>query len=237
VWAAYRASRPLPPFRVRGGPTITGGPDADLVGIVHEIFVARCYTRGFYRPQPGDVVLDLGANIGMFALFVNWLCPGVRVHSFEPMPPTRERLEANVRANNLGDRVTVHPVAVSDRIGTLTLHLGGTAGHSSVVASAFAGGREVAVPCIDLAAAFDRAGPRVALLKIDTEGAEVDILAGVRPGALDRVERVVVEYHGLFRPGSREAVAGSLQAAGFTRIEDRPDLPDGQLGLIRGSRR
>jgi len=173
----------------------------------------------------------------VFTVFLRWLRRGVRVHAFEPIAQTRERLEMNVRANHLADSVTVHPVAVAARAGTLTLSHGATAGHSSATPKEFSRTEQETVPCINLATALQLAGVGpIHLLKIDTEGSEVEIFEGIGPTVLDQVQRVVVEYHGLLRPGSREVVARALENAGFSRIEDMPDLPDGQLGLIRASR-
>jgi FkbM family methyltransferase len=236
VWSAFRNGRPLPPLVLRTGLVLAGGPKDDLAGLFREIFVWRCYTRDFYSPRPGDTVLDVGANIGVFTVFLRWLAPGVRVHAFEPIAHTREQLEANVRANDLADLVTVHPVAVAAGSGTITLHLGGTNGHSSVIAGQFSRQAET-VACIDLATALQLAGAGpIQLLKIDTEGSEVEILEGIGPAVLGQVERVVVEYHGLARPGSREVVTRALHASGFNHVEELPDLPDGELGLIRARR-
>jgi FkbM family methyltransferase len=237
VWSAFRNSRPLPPLVLRTGLVLVGGPKDDLAGLFREIFVWRCYTRGFYSPVPGDTVLDVGANIGMFTVFLRWLAPGIRVHAFEPIAHTREQLEANVRANHLADLVTVHPVAVAAENGTMILHHGGTNGHSSVIASRFSSLEQETVACIDLATALQLAGAgTIQLLKIDTEGSEVEILEGIGPAVLGQVERVVVEYHGFARPGSREVVTRALHASGFNHVEELPDLPDGELGLIRARR-
>ena len=237
VWAAFRKDQPLPAFRFRSGLILKGGPRDDLAGLFREVFAFRCYTRAFYSPKPGDIVLDIGANIGVFVVFLRWLCPGVRVHAFEPIADTRESLIANVASNGLANSVFVHPVAVGGRIGELTLHHGDTRAHSSVVANVTIGNVQERVTCIDLATALHRAGEGpIHLLKIDTEGSEVEILGKIDPSVLDRVERVVVEYHGLLRAGSRETTMKTLRRAGFTRIEDLPDLPHGELGLIRASR-
>jgi FkbM family methyltransferase len=237
VWSAFRNEKPLPRFVLRNGLVLTCGPMDDLASLFREIFVCRCYTRGFYAPKPGDTVLDIGANVGVFTIFLRWLCPGVRVHAFEPVAETRERLEMNLRANHLTDSVTVHPVAVAAQGGTLTLFHGSKAGHSSVTLSQFSRTQQETVPCINLATALQLAGVGpIHLLKIDTEGSEVEIFEGIGPTVLDQIQRVVVEYHGLLRPGSRDLVARALDNAGFSRIEDVPDLPDGQLGLIRASR-
>src|SRR5438270_8770844 len=79
VWAAYRTGRPLPPLRLRDGLTLYHGGHDDPIYLFREQFIERVYTRGgFYRPAPGDTVIDLGANIGSFALSLQWQARGVR---------------------------------------------------------------------------------------------------------------------------------------------------------------
>lgn len=77
-------------------------------------------THRSYLPQdetlpPGATVLDIGANIGMFALFVRAQCPTARVYACEPLPPVFDRLTRNLRAHHV--RGQALPYALSDRDG------------------------------------------------------------------------------------------------------------------------
>ena len=240
VWGAYRLGLPAPPLELNGGLTLYhDGLEDDAVRLFQEIFVDRCYTRGgFYRPRAGDTVLDLGANIGAFALAMQWQARGVRVHSFEPASDTRARLERNVAENGLGGLVTVHPCAVAGAPGLLRLKRGGIAGHSSLFASRFvAGGGEEEVRAVGLAEAVALTGSAtVDLLKIDIEGAEIEVVEGADTATWAKVRRVAVEYHDLFRPGCRERVCRVLKAQGFPAIETLPEPTTPELGLVRAFR-
>ena len=109
------AGKTVSPLELRDGPTIYHDATLDdIVGLFREVIVANCYQpRDFYRPRPGDVVLDIGANIGVFALSLQRGRGGVRVHSFEPASGTRGRLIQNVEKNGLGGLITPHPEAIS----------------------------------------------------------------------------------------------------------------------------
>lgn len=237
VWSAYRKSMALPPLEVRGGPTLHHTAGDDPILLFREIFVDQCYTRGgFYHPKPTDIVVDIGANIGMATLYLDWLAPGIRIHCFEPARETRSRLIQNIAARGLTNSVTVYPVAVSGHSGVLKLLGGGNSGHRSVVASAFASEMVAEdVECLTLEAALTRCGvDRVDLLKIDVEGSETDILEAASPTILGRADRVAVEFHNHIRPNSLDVVLNAVKAAGFTRVDVEYATPT--LGLVRAQK-
>ncbi|HEX8988367.1 MAG TPA: amino acid adenylation domain-containing protein [Rhodocyclaceae bacterium] len=66
--------------------------------IYREVFGLQAYLRHGITLSPGDVVVDAGANIGMFTVFANRVSPGLRTYSFEPNPAAFACLEANARA-------------------------------------------------------------------------------------------------------------------------------------------
>jgi polyketide synthase PksN len=83
--------------------------------LFNEIFVQQVYASyGLDVPADG-LVLDIGANIGMFALYVRQRFPQSRVWSFEPAPHCVERLRHNVAIH--ADDVRIFPVALGDRDG------------------------------------------------------------------------------------------------------------------------
>jgi len=68
----------------------------ELHQFYEDIFEKQVYTRHGIRLGAGACVLDVGANIGMFTLFVALRCPGARILAVEPAPPLVALLEANV---------------------------------------------------------------------------------------------------------------------------------------------
>jgi natural product biosynthesis luciferase-like monooxygenase protein/amino acid adenylation domain-containing protein/FkbM family methyltransferase len=79
----------------------------------HEIFQARTYLRHGIALHDGDCVLDVGANVGFFSLFASRERRGVTIHAFEPIPPSRDTLRANVALYGLP--VQVHDFGLSAR--------------------------------------------------------------------------------------------------------------------------
>jgi FkbM family methyltransferase len=148
--------------------------------------------------QPGDVAVDVGANIGLYTLLFSQLV-GVagRVHSFEPAPENARRLRVNLLLNE-ADNVEAQQAAVFSRPGTLTLNLFDArlgAWHSlgrPELPNPFAPGETITptgtieVEAVTLDGYADSAGlEQIALLKIDVEGAEPDVIAGAT-GLLER---------------------------------------------------
>jgi FkbM family methyltransferase len=69
-----------------------------------EIFVDDVYLRGGIVLREGAVVFDVGANIGMFSLFVEARCPGAEIYAFEPVPDVFAKLQRNVSERGLAVR-------------------------------------------------------------------------------------------------------------------------------------
>ncbi|AND15928.1 non-ribosomal peptide synthetase [Rathayibacter tritici] len=86
--------------------------------VYDEVFVQQEYLRHGVTIRDGDRVLDIGANIGLFTLFVARHAPGAVVHAFEPIPPLVDTLRRNVALH--APRAVVHPLGVSAEPGEAT---------------------------------------------------------------------------------------------------------------------
>jgi FkbM family methyltransferase len=89
---------------------------AGLLEAVQEIWLERIYTSSFYRPSDGDVIVDAGANIGLFAIYVARQNPRCRVIALEPFAENFQYLQANV-ARACPKNVTCHEVALGAGFG------------------------------------------------------------------------------------------------------------------------
>lgn len=132
--------------------------------------------------REGDTIWDVGANIGVISLLLIGRTEGEasRVHAFEPEPQNFRQLLRNIAENGREDRITAHRLALGDRIGEIELFVRGGPGegrHSTVAAAGSTGTIEVGVQTADAFAASDGAPPD--LVKIDVEGAEGRVLAGM----------------------------------------------------------
>jgi FkbM family methyltransferase len=85
----------------------------------HDIFETRVYARNGIVLEGEPVVFDIGANIGLFSLFVRQHTKAARIFAFEPAPPTFDLLRQNLKA--AGGENYVFNVGLADRPGRMSL--------------------------------------------------------------------------------------------------------------------
>ncbi len=238
-WIAYRNGSEFPRLKLRSGLLLAGGRVDETLYVFREVFERRVYTEpSFYRPKPSDVVLDIGANLGLFALYLNWRAPGVTVHCFEPGRSTFERLREITRINRLDSKILLHRYAVSNRDGDAYLSQ-----HERTVQRALARQPDQAaggepVKTLSLGSALDRCGvAHVDFMKIDIEGAEIELIEGTDSAVWKRIARVALEYHGSLRPGCRESLIAALQDRGLNIVNVTPLESGGEDGILQACHR
>ncbi len=146
--------------------------DAEELAIVRQ-HIADQNTRPY-------IFLDIGSNIGAYALFVgSWAGPSARVYAFEPQPHIHQRLLANLSFNDLPG-VSPQSIALADKTGEMTLHIDSTnSGESSLKKlDGRATTSSVTVPTMTLLDfARQESLPYISAMKLDVEGAEDLILS------------------------------------------------------------
>jgi FkbM family methyltransferase len=174
-------------------------------------------------PLRGDeaLVFDAGANLGAFSLYAARKCPGARIHALEPMASTFARLKANLDASPWGARVSAVRAGIAASDGIRAIYSAGQSPYSGFYAGGPAAmGEQVEV--LGLAGWLAGAGdpPRVDVLKMDCEGAEMEALLGAEAATLRRFDRIGFEFHGISGiPYAK--VEAHLEAAGFERTSLR----------------
>ena len=132
--------------------------------------------------KPGDTVLDIGGHIGLFAVVTAKLVGSTgKVFSFEPTPFTRGVLQQVVDLNQCSEVVEVRGEAVSSKSGeTAFFDTGDTISNANSLVKTARSKREIPIRLTSVDEFVKQRDLRIACLKIDVEGAEMDVLTGAR---------------------------------------------------------
>lgn len=170
----------------------------------------------FNRP----VILDIGANVGAFAAWAKYRWPSAIIHCYEPIASTFEILE-----KNMSTRVDIicHNVAVGERTESnrLMYYGGNNRGQCGFFQTPEQRKYGEYVNVISSAEL-----PKANIIKIDTEGSEVEILAAMT----QRPEVFLLEYHS---PNKRKMIENML-LADYTQVEGKMgNITRGNLKYVR----
>lgn len=218
----------------------------DVVG--RTILRRQCYEpgltawllAGFEQGTPG-IFVDVGANIGWYALQAA-RSPGVRrVVAFEPDVGNHQLLQANIERNGMASRIDAVACAAGSEPGLARLHRykASNLGRHSLLEDSGHGGGWIALQTVD--GVLEHLGlgdASIAAMKMDVEGYEPLVLAGAC-NALHRTDALLVELSpALSEVGGIDlgAMLDTIAAAGFVpEVWDGPGALPGFEGL-RGNR-
>jgi FkbM family methyltransferase len=218
------------------------GAVIELKAIYSEMFEDESYLhQGLLLPEDG-VVLDVGANAGLFSLYVHSRTPKTRVLAFEPIPVNLEILNRNLDLHG-ASTVEVLPQGLGAAEGCVTFtffpNLPGNSTrfpelkdhdresisdtYGKAVGDILYHGEQVDAVVERLSTVLARYPEidQVDLLKVDVEGAELDVLKGVDAQDWPRIRQVVLEIQDL--DGYLAAVTEVLTQAGFDVTVEEPE--------------
>lgn len=256
-------------FRLPGGLQVCNAAQArfDTMFLYRENFVRHCYEQHGVVVQPGDLIFDVGANVGMFAMSVMRRFRQLRIYCFEPVPSTYACLSRNLAEPALqGDhKVTALNFGLGAAEAQITIEFFPGAPSNSTQYSAekhrvftkgwealrwadlwktnkraalfllpiypfrkrlfgrrfervMAGGTPVVCTIRTLSGMIqEHRLERIDLLKIDVEGAEMDVLAGIEERHWPLIRQIAMEIE----PANNQhvpALQDRLKSLGFTRI-------------------
>ncbi len=164
----------------------------------------------------GDIVLDIGANIGYFTLiFAKLVGEKGKVYAFEPDPENFSLLKKNVEENGHKNVVLLQK-AVSSENGTIKLYLSEENKGNHRIFDSQRGRKSIDVETVKLDDFFKNYSGDINFVKIDVEGAEIGAIQGMS-GLLQKYNNIkmITEFH----PHG---------------IEEYGHLPEDYLDLLRG---
>jgi FkbM family methyltransferase len=215
-------------FRVRGA--------MDLWSI-KETFLDRFYEKYGFTIQPNWKIVDIGAGIGEYTLYAAVTQPSSTVFAFEPYPESFGLMQENVRLNTITN-VQVFEQAIGAASGELILDLTGgePLQFQSRLEQVLNVKKSLSVSSLSLVDALARLGLESCdLLKLDCEGAEYSILFETPQPVLERIQRIVMEYHDNLLQYKHYDLTRFLNEQGF-QVETFPNPVHSDLGYLRAIR-
>lgn len=164
----------------------------------HNSFEAGLFDYLRKTIKEGDVILEIGANVGIFTVVLaRWVGSSGHVYAFEPAPEASATLRRHLALNQVEDRVTILPDAISDAPGHSAFYVVGTSGENTLSGKhsriPSADRIEVQVTTIDMFCRERSIAPT--LIKIDIEGYEFHALRGALGVIGQYSPGIVVELH------------------------------------------
>ena len=180
-----------------------------------------------------DPILDAGAHCGLFTLYVRSLNAAVPIIALEPEPNNLKLLREHLLANDIAG-VTVIPGALAGESGPRLLAISPEShNHALLPAGARPGAGNIAVAAYSLAAVLrPERVTRVSMIKLDIEGGEYEVFAGLGAKDFAKIRAVIMEYHNRRRNHYRE-LEKMLRENGFG-VQIFPSKFDRTMGFMFG---
>ncbi|MCC6682614.1 MAG: FkbM family methyltransferase [Phycisphaeraceae bacterium] len=199
-----------------------------------EVWHRQVYTGRFYQPAPGDLVIDAGANVGLFSIHVAQRQPQARVIAFEPARENFEALHDNLQALHI-DSVQPVRACLSDKDGHALMHQPGGRSLDYRARRCEADHSGDKVPTLSWQSVMRLAQNQpIAMFKLDIEGSERSFLANAGQDDVQRIQRFVIEYHDVIEPGCLDQIRATLGATHDLSIEP---CGDGGYGMVYATRK
>lgn len=224
--------------------------------IYQEIFENQSYLKHGIKLRENSCVFDVGANIGLFTLFIKERWPQAKIYAFEPVPPIFEKLRTNALLHGWNaelfecglskrpgrENITYYPrmSAMSGLYADREMeeeafkhYLSQQDGFATEYVDELVKGRFNSEPLdCELKTLSDVMAEhkieRIDLLKIDVEKSELDVLEGVAEEDWKKIVQIVVEVHDL--NGRVAHVSELLKSHGYwVAVEQDEDLAQSDL--------
>jgi FkbM family methyltransferase len=168
--------------------------DSDMQSVL-ELAVGDRY-RLAQLPEP-DLIIDGGANTGLFTVAAAARWPNAKIIAFEPVPHNVAMIRRHIEWNSLEDTVEIHEAALANRRGSLDFYLRGA--NEGSFSSTPGWNSIIKVPLRALHEVLKQKQFCSLLIKLDIEGAEVEVLQGLFEEEISNNVTIVLELHEISR--------------------------------------
>lgn len=192
-------------LRFRNGLKLTVSQPIDIL-IVKETIIDDSYRLKALGECRN--IIDVGAAFGDFSLFASHIHPEAKIIAFEPNPESFSLLKENIKLNK-ANTITLYNQAIGKQ-GKIKLYIPRDNVQGTTVK--ISARKIVDVVSVPLS---DYIGSVVDFLKIDTEGAELEVLASIKKAQFTKIKRIICEYHNHLVEHQDEKITQFLMSEGF----------------------
>ena len=216
-------------FETRSGLKIKIRVDStDLMALTH-VWMIKEYYEDNFQIDENDVVVDVGAHIGLFALYASQFCNNGKIFCFEPIKKNYNLLLDNISLNNIKN-IFPYNIAVTKKTSITKIFLNeDESGHSMYIKNK----NFVEINSKSLSDIFVENNIKECdFLKLDCEGAEYEIIESLSSDFLAKIKKMVIEYHMADNnPELLEKLIAKLKQFSFS-VYTRPLFAD--IGFLFG---
>jgi len=149
----------------------------------------------YFKPKKGDVFIDIGAHLGKYSLIAAKIVGKLgKVIAIEANPENYRRLLENVKINSLTDIITTFNVAAYDKKTKVSLYIGDASGEHSIIFNVGKKWYNIDAIPVDHVVKHLKL-KKVDWIKIDVEGAEYEVLQGLKNTLRRFRPKLIVEIH------------------------------------------
>jgi FkbM family methyltransferase len=176
--------------------------------------------KGLKNPKP--IIVDAGAHLGFFSLFVKKLKPYSRIIAIEPLPENLRLLKVNLKLNSIRDVVIVKK-ALLDNDKRLKLYLPNYVDYDAASTLTYKNTpvKIYSIQSISLSKLIKLYNlEKIDLLKMDIEGAEFQIIINDIKLLKKKILYLIFEYHENIKSYNKSTVKKILQDNGFKKVHE-----------------
>ena len=197
----------------------------------------RFFNAIFFRqmygiPTSQKVILDIGANTGLFSLFAadTLRKEDFKIYAFEPFPPTYDKLVNNIRINNLEDKIIpINRGLSGKKSGKIAFYAAKDSFDHSIF-NEYHTDKKILVDQQTVVDFMDEYNiDYVDLAKVNCEGAEYDILQNTPSSYIEKIKEFRMEYHNFDYEGKEYQISNiveSLKQSNYVVSFKLPYLPE-----------
>lgn len=219
--------------------------------IFSEIFTEQQYLKHGIIVNEGDCIFDVGANIGLFPIFLNQLFHSLKIYCFEPIKPIFEVLSENIHLHSMENVILFnYGISSENHPEVIFTFYPNMAGNSTAKplekleqrdmmksllsqeqVDYYFQNQEIRGELRTLSSVINELEIKtIDLLKIDVEGLEYEVLQGIEEKDWRKIKQIVTEVHNT--EGRLEKIKRMLIANGFDIIIEKNNLLSEQVNNL-----